>query len=192
MAKKVQRNNSPYSKRRIKTRKVEDIKKKQPFKEELKDPRKNTRLIKIVAGIIIVVMIGTLILPYLMNGASAKNYTLPDEVLKQAETSTEKSYSAQYISLGETFNRVEKDYYVLFSSQQNLAEVLTKLAGKTYYIVNTDIAPSNKVFENNNNINAKPSKASEVKVKDVGLIHIKDGKCVEFFSNKADILSKVK
>ncbi|MDR3215522.1 MAG: hypothetical protein LBT75_04550 [Bacilli bacterium] len=192
MARKVNSGYSPYAKKRRKV--VKNDKKTHPHAhliDEIKNPKKKT-WVYVVIVVIIIVMIGSLILPYFI-GTKQSDYSLPDTVLKAGDEGTQDSYSAQLISLGETFNRQEKDYYVIIGKQSDLSSVLSNMGNKVYYFVNTDSAENALALQDVSKAVALPQKASEIKItKDMAMIHIKDGKSVAFYNNKDEILKSIK
>ncbi|MDL2211775.1 hypothetical protein LJB88_02745 [Erysipelotrichaceae bacterium OttesenSCG-928-M19] len=176
--------NNPYAKRRQKVKKPQE--QKSPFKKELVKKR-NNRIVYAVVIIIIVVMVGTLILPY-MTGSSTTNYSLPSDVLKADEATTEDSYSVQNISVGETYNRVDTEYYVLFGSQEDTAELAQKIARDAYYLVDSSQEINSSLTKDVDKGKDLPNKPADIKIKkDVALIHIKEGKAIKFIDNKTDV-----
>ena len=177
--------NNPYAKRRQKVKKPTDPK-ANPFKKEL-DNKRNKKLIGAVVGIIVIVMIGTMILPY-MSGGGTKNYTLPNSVLTADEQTSEAAYNAQQISLGETFNRIDDEYYVLLGSAENISEFATSITRETYYTVDTTKAENKEATKDVSKGKELPQKPSEVKIKkDAALILIKKGKATKFINTKSEV-----
>ncbi|MDF9866917.1 hypothetical protein OKW22_000472 [Bacilli bacterium PM5-3] len=181
--------NNPYAKRRQKVKKPADPK-ANPFKTELKDDR-NKKLVLIVVGIIIVVMVGTLILPY-MSGEGNKNYKLPNSVLVADENTEGITYSAQSILLGETFNRVDKEYFVLFGTSENVNELASKITREAYYFVDSSKVQNISLTKNVSSGKKLPQNPNEIKIKkDVALIKIKNGKAIKFINSKADVTAYI-
>lgn len=178
------RNSGPYAKQRRKVVKPKD--QKSPFKKEL-DNRRNKKIIFVVVAIIIIAMVSTLIIPYL-SGSATKNWSLPDTVLKADETPTDNTFTAQNILVGETFNRPEKEYYVLFGTAEKMSEVESDLVRTTYYKVDSSLFENNVLTKDVDKGSDLPKKPSDIKVKDkVALLQVKDGKAVKFVSGTDDV-----
>lgn len=182
-------NKSPYAKRRIKPKKVDNT--INPFDKELKSKR-NKKIIGIVAVIIVVVMVGTMFLPYL-SGQNNINYKLPEEVLKAKEDTSKQTFSVNSISLGQTFNRSEDDYYVLFGNQDDLMSVQEKLLTKNVYLVDPNLSVNASLKKDINEGKTLPSQPSEIKIKDqIALIRIKNHKTVTFLNTQKAVNEYVK
>ena len=111
---------------------------------------------------------------------------------KTENTPVESTIQYSEILAGETFNRKESEYYVIFSdSTKNYYQIYkTMMDGQTdkkIYMV--DIKnPLNTAFisdETNPNV----QKASDLKVKDNTMIKISNGKNVSYIEDKNQILS---
>ena len=179
--------NNPYAKRRIKVKKPAEQTQNSPFKKDLKRKR-NNKVVYFVAGLIIVVMVGTLIFPYFSGTGTTGNYTLPNEVLTANEIKRDPEYNPQKITVGSTFNRVDKDYYVFFGNAQNLDSVAGKITTAPYYLVDSAQGINKSLTTKVADSKALPTVPAQIKIKkDLALIHIKDGKAVKFINNKSEV-----
>ena len=162
-----------------------------PFKKELKNDR-NKKAVIIGVVVIVVVMIGSMIVPYL--GGQSSTYSLPETALKQDETPAEtEGFNAQDISLGQTFNRVDKEYIVVFGSMSDTSELSGKITRDTLYTVDKDKFVNKSLTEKVSDGKEKPKEPKDIKIdKDVALIKIKDGKTVEFFNTKKEVENYIK
>lgn len=164
-----------------------------PFKKELKDNR-NRKAIVIGVVIIVIVMIGGMIVPYL--GGQTKSFSLPDTALKGDETIQEsEGINAQSISLGQTFEMKDKEYIVLFGDVSSTSELASKITRDTLYVVDKDKFVNNNLTKDVNALDEYefPKSAKDIKIKkDVALIKIKDKKVVEFFATKDDVEEYIK
>ncbi len=118
-------------------------------------------------------------------GVFEKGYEAPQK--KEAEISYE------YILAGTTFNRLDKEYYVVFDKFETeelniylkyiIDSATTELP---IYKVNMNLKANSKYFSDISN--SKVQKANDLKIKDVTLIKIKDGKNVLYL----DDIEKIK
>ncbi len=183
MAKK--RTKNPSAKKRKNIKKASEP--KSPFKHELKKKR-NNKLIYFVAGVIIVVMVGTLVLPYFNGAGASKNYKLPNEVLTANESKREPMYSTQRIVVGSTYNRIDKEYYVLFGTTEETSAIGGKITNLPYYVVDSTLAVNKSLTTKIADGKELPKVPGEIKIqKDVALIKIKDGKATKFIDNKKEV-----
>lgn len=162
-----------------------------PFKKELKNDR-NKKAIVIGVIIIVIVMVGSLIVPYL--GGQKSSYTLPETALKADETIADsEKFNAQQISVGQTFNRSEKEYIVIFGNATNTSELAAKITKNAVYTVDSDKFVNKSLTTDIKKGKDKPTQPSEIKIKkDVALIKIKEGKVVEFFNTKKEVEKFIK
>lgn len=184
---------SQYSKKRVKPKKVDNT--TNPFDKELKSQR-NKKIVGIVAIVIVVVMVTTMFLPYLTGKSDNINYQLPEEVLKAREDTSTQTFSVNTISLGQTFNRSEKDYYVIFASEEDAMNIQEQLLDKNVYLVNPSLSVNNSLNEDISKGKKLPKKPSEIKIKDkMALIRIKDNQTKAFFNTENSVneyLKKIK
>lgn len=181
-------NNSRYGKRRIKPKKVD--KTSNPFEKELKDNR-NKKIVGIVAVLIVVVMVATMFLPYL-SGQNNLNYKLPNEILVAKENTSSQTFALNKISVGQTFNRIEDDYYVLFGDDSDTYEIKSLLSNKSVYLVNPELSINKSLLKDTSSAKSLPQNPSDIKIKDkVALIRIKNNKAVNFYNTKASVLKYV-
>lgn len=182
-------NNSRYGKRRIKPKKIDPN--QNPFEKELKDTR-NKKIIGIVAGIIVIIMVATMFLPYLSNQDNL-NYKLPNEILTAKEDTSKQQFSINKISLGQSFNRLEDDYYVLFGKEEDLYDIQNSLSGKNVYLVNPDLSVNSSLLNDVNKAKALPQNPNEIKIKDkIAIIRIENHKATKFLNTKANVEKYVK
>jgi hypothetical protein len=137
------------------------------------------------------------ILTLIIVALAAGLYFLTDRILEnnepgEPELSTRINYSTTII--GEMFSRPEREYFVLaYSSDSNLADFYHSLFAnfervedniKIYYI---DLAMGFNSHVLSEESNPRPRNASEVKINEVALFRIRDGRVVSFYETLMDI-----
>lgn len=113
---------------------------------------------------------------------------------KDEEEKKEVTIQTEEILAGSTFKITDKEYIVLYYSFKGNDAGLFDMLYSGYstsssvkiYKVNLD-SGFNKKYVSDKNVNSKPSKISDLKVKDPTLIRIKDKKVVKFISSKSEI-----
>ncbi len=138
-------------------------------------------LINLVSVILFigVVYLGVLGLSAL--GAFEKGYTRP--------TKEETSISYEYILIGTVFNRSEKEYYVIFDDfEKNINSNISELvANKKLPVYKVDMSkPENAAYlSDKSNPNAKS--VEELKINDVTVIRVKNGKIIKYITGVDNI-----
>lgn len=123
------------------------------------------------------------------------------EVKKDKTTTTTSASVESYknmIVAGQTFNRSEEEYMVVFFSNSKSSDEL-KTAVSDYnstekelklYVVNLDEALNNYILSTTFNSNAQ--NASELKIMDQAIITIKDGQMESYLISEEDIIEILK
>lgn len=118
-------------------------------------------------------------------GVFEKGYEAPQK--KEAEISSE------YILAGTIFNRLDSEYYVVFDKFESkkanvfLKYILDSTTVKVpIYKIDMDLKANSKYFSDTSN--SKVQKVNDLKIKDVTLIKIKNGKNVLYL----DDIEKIK
>lgn len=136
--------------------------------------------IAVTIGFIAVIYLGAIWLEKL--GVFEEGYTKPT-------TETEISYTD--ILIGETFNRPDKEYLVLFDTfgdktndvyVKYLAEKYTKL---NIYYVDMSSAPNSKYASETSNPNAK--NVSELKINGITLVKIKGSRIIKYITGNDSV-----
>ncbi len=121
-------------------------------------------------------------------------YFLTDKVLNK-NSSSDSSADVDYTTclIGNMFNRPYDEYYVFaFRSEDDNASTYSSListyekkdnALKIYMI---DLSNNFNKSVLSDKSNKKPTSASDVKIKDSALIHIKNGKVVNYYESSSD------
>ena len=150
---------------------------------ELSDSDKFKSVLYTLIGVLVFIgVVYGLILLMEKGGLFEEGYTKP------ASEATE--ISSEYIAGSTTFTRDMNEYYVLFDDFSNLksdsyVNYLAQNSDLKVYKVDLS-KPENKVFKSEeSNKNAK--RASELKINDVTLIRIKNGKIVNYIESSAKI-----
>jgi hypothetical protein len=152
------------------------------FEEELSKRKRNKFLIAGVAAVSII-MVVSLILPYL--GGSNGQWQ-PTGI--RNEENTAETYNPSSIITNQAFNRRENDYLVLVGTQTNIEEAkgdnTSKLA--TYYI-DSDEAVNHEVKTNLPVI--KPMRPNEIGTKDLLVLRVKGHKVILGIQGKDKVLN---
>ena len=152
-------------------------------KIEVSDNDKIKSAVYTLVGVLVFVgVVYGLVLLMEKGGLFEEGYTKP--------TSEATEISSEYIAGSTTFTRDMNEYYVLFDDFSNLKSdsYVSYLAGKSdIKVYKVDLSkPENKVFKSEeSNKNAK--RASELKINDVTLIRIKNGKIVNYIESSDKI-----
>ncbi|MEG0364091.1 MAG: hypothetical protein RR543_02855 [Erysipelotrichales bacterium] len=181
------KNVNPYARKRRKAQKVVDTN-ETPFKKEL-DNKRNNKVIYFVIGLIILVMVGGMIFPYL-SGSKTKNYSLPTNVLEGNDAQSEVVYVPNQISVGQSLTRVDKEYYVLFGQTEEISDLSTTLTKLPLYMVEKDRSINNSLVKDVDEAkkNELPKTTKDIKIYDkVTLIKVKDGKVIDYVHGKSEI-----
>ena len=103
----------------------------------------------------------------------------------------EAKFDYEYINVGTVFNRVEKEYYVLFdnykdsySSDAYINSLLSETKTKAYKV---DMSKKENQSVEGKEPNKKASNTNELSINDITLIKIKDGKIDKYFVGREDI-----
>lgn len=152
------------------------------FEEELSKRKRNKLLIAGVA-LVSLIMIVSLILPYL---GSATGQWQPSGI-RNEENSTE-SFDPSSIITNQAFNRREDDYLVLIGTRANIEEAQGVNASKlaTYYI-DSDEAVNREVKTNRPIL--KPIRPNEIGTKDLLVIRVKRHKVILGIQGKDKVLN---
>lgn len=152
------------------------------FEEELNKRKRNKFLILVVI-IVSLIMVVSLILPYL--GGSTGQWQ-PTGI--RSEENNNESYDRSSIITNQAFNRRESDYLVLVGSQSNIEEAKGVNASSlaTYYI-DSDEAINREVKTNRAVI--KPTKPNEIGTKDLLVLRIKAHKVISSIQGKQKVLN---
>ena len=113
-----------------------------------------------------------------------------DEGSKKPDTKTEFNY--EKIMIGNVFNRSEKTYYVLFDNYKDYKvdsyiNSLIKDSDEVVYKVDMSLSENASHVSDDNNKNA--SSSNELKINDITLIKISNGKIVEYLVGTEEIES---
>lgn len=152
------------------------------FEEELGKRKRNKFLIAGVA-VVSLIMVVSLILPYL--GGSVGQWQ-PTGI--RNEESTAESYNPSSIITNQAFNRREDDYLVLAGTQANIEAAQGVNASKlaTYYI-NSDDAVNREVKTNRPVV--KPMRPNEIGTKDLLVLRIKGHKVILSIQGKDKVIN---
>lgn len=154
--------------------------------------KKRKIIILVVVALIVLSMSATLIIPYIGN-TSHGYWTLPEDNLKSNRNDTDSTYNNQAITLGESFNRNEKEYYVLIGDKEGMESVIPNLARVDYYTVDTSAYLNKAALENVNDAVELPTNPEQIKVKDgVALLKVVDGKASAYINNKDKVIEYAK
>ncbi len=167
---------------------------KTPKRERNKDKKEVTSeiqlksfLINLISVLAFIWLIYLGILGLKALGLFDAGYTKPNR------DATEISY--EYILLGTVFNRSEKDYYVIFDDYDKNAytytnEVVSSGVKKPLYKVDLSKGENASCKSDTSNPNAK--NASELKINDITLIRITNGKIAKYISGSEKIEAQFK
>lgn len=113
-----------------------------------------------------------------------------EEGYKRPDTKTEFSY--EKIMIGNVFNRNEKSYYVLFDNYKNYRvnnyiDSLIKDSDEVVYKV--DMSLSENASHISDKSNKSASNSEELKINDITLIKISNGKIVKYLTGSDEIES---
>lgn len=113
-----------------------------------------------------------------------------EEGYKKPDTKTEFSY--EKIMIGNVFNRSEKSYYVLFDNYKNYMvnnyiDSLIKDSDEVVYKV--DMSLSENASHISDESNKSASNSEELKINDITLIKISNGKIVKYLTGSDEIES---
>lgn len=141
--------------------------------------------VAVAVGFVAVIYLGAIGLEKL--GVFEEGYTKPT-------TETEISYTD--ILVGETFNRPDREYLVLFDTfGDKTNDVYAKYLADKYsalniYYVDMSSAPNNKYVSDTSNPNAK--NVSDLKINGVTLIKIKSGRISRYISGSDSVTEFLK
>lgn len=163
-------------------------------KTNMKNDLKETslRLIKIV---IVIILILTLV--YLLTSFLSKNGNFSKDYIPLSTSEAVMTY--EEATVGTVFNRVDKEYYVIFEDFGNtnktyietlLDKYLSKEKHKAVYKVDMSLDINSKYKSNVSNKNA--SSSNELKIKTPTLIYIKDGLIKKYIEGNDKIKSELK
>lgn len=136
----------------------------------------------------IVSIVGFLALFYLL-ALGLEKLGVFDEGYNKPIRNTEISYTD--ILIGETFNREEKEYLVLFDTfGDKTNDVYVEYMFNKYeklgtYKVDMSILPNSKYLSDE--VNKKPKTVSDLKINDITLIRIKNGVVAEYLTGSEEI-----
>lgn len=113
-----------------------------------------------------------------------------EEGYKKPDTKTEFSY--EKIMIGNVFNRSEKSYYVLFDNYKNYMvnnyiDSLIKDSDEVVYKVDMSLSENASHISDESNKGA--SNSEELKINDITLIKISNGKIVKYLTGSDEIES---
>ena len=117
----------------------------------------------------------------------------------EAETPTEVTIDYGAITLGSLFNKADKEYYVIVFANSSLQAPYYNSIYKKYaekekslpiFLADLD-DPFNKSFYDSKESNPKAMSASDIKVGDVTLIRVKDGKITKYLEDKDSITKEL-
>ena len=113
-----------------------------------------------------------------------------EEGYKRPDNKTEFNY--EKIMIGNVFNRSEKSYYVLFDNYKNYkinnyVDNLIKDSDEVVYKVDMSLSENASHISDENNKNATNSE--ELKINDITLIKISNGKIVKYLTGSDEIES---
>lgn len=171
------------------------MKPQQPKQVDFQGPiysKKRRAIILVVVALIVLSMSATLIIPYI--GNMSKGYwKLPEDALKSNRGEVNDHYNNQSITLGEVYNRSEKEYYVLIGKPADFNEVIPNLARVNYYTVDVTQFFNKSAGRNVVSGPNLPTNPEQIKVKDdVALLKIVDGKAVSYINNKNQVIEYAK
>ena len=153
-------------------------------KEERTTTDEALSILKNFVGILVFLGISYLcILGMAKLGLFEKGYTAP--------TVEDVTIDTDYIALGTVFNRKDKEYYVIFDDYSNTyssdsyIESLLKDQDVKYYKVNMGTNENKKFISDKENKDAQTS--SELAIKGITLIKIKNGKVEKYLSGSEQI-----
>ncbi len=152
-------------------------KKMKSIKYESSDTKEVRNLIFIVLGIA-VVLVGL----YFLTARSIKR-----------QNNANITFDYNICTVGTMFNRPYEEYYVFLYGSDNEKASTYKSLATTYakkegalkiYTVDLNANLDNKYLSDSSN--TKPTKSSEVKIKDSALVHIKNGQVVNYYETASD------
>lgn len=167
---------------------------KSPKRERNKDKKEVTSEVQLKSFLINVISVLVFIWLIYLGALGLKALGLFDAgYTKPTKDATEISY--EYILLGTVFNRSEKDYYVIFDDYDKNAytytnEVVKDGVKKPLYKVDTSKGENASCLSDTSNPNAK--NASELKINDITLIRITNGKIAKYYSGSEKIEAQFK
>ncbi len=158
----------------------------------IRDINEDTNTIKKFIYILIGVAIVTVCLYFISSKLLVK-----DGVDDTDDTNVEETISYDTVLGGNVFNRPEDEYYVLAYDSSSLKAsyyaVLISTFDKTkgnIYFMNLDLETNKQYIKEPTN--TKPTKPSELALKEPTLIKIKDGKVDKYLENLEDIEKELK
>ncbi|WP_423364251.1 hypothetical protein [Mycoplasma sp. P36-A1] len=154
------------------------------LKMDFSDEKTKKRIITAIVAVVVIIMVASMIVPYM--GGNSGTYKLSDSALKGDVEYTAADYNPQDILVGETYNRVDKEYVVLFGTAEqtsNMAAGITKLP---VYTVDSTTFDNSSLTKDVTNASSLPQAPKDIKIsKELALIRIKDGKATVFKNTSA-------
>lgn len=179
------------SKSKQKPTKERKVNRNKPFMPNLEDPKSRKRWITIFAGVIVFIMVASMIVPYM--GGNGGTYKLPDTALKNDVEADKVTFNPQNIALGETYNRVDKEYFVLFGTAEVTSELASGISGFPVYTVDSSAFGNKSLTQGNTTVNGIPQNPNAIKIKkDAAMIRIKDKKAIAFQGDKTAVQNYIK
>ncbi len=149
-------------------------KNKQKKKEEYPEKKELITLSKIIFSILIIAILATMLF-YIIN----KNYTLKNNT-------TDINYDE--IMAGQTFNKNDNEYYVLFYEFDSDEDLSDKITDKKSAIYQVNLLNNFNKSVLSETSNKEASKAEELKITGPTIIKIESGKNVEYIEGYDNIV----
>lgn len=138
--------------------------------------------------IIVIAMVSSLFIS--MIGTSSSDFTL--QGLKTAETAEPATFNEKNIILGQTFNRIDEEYYVVFTNEAGKAMLsdVTPVDKIVYYVDGTKFHSSSAFTDKAGK--KLPTNPSEIAITDdIAVIHIVKGEATHFIQGKDNVIKKL-
>lgn len=150
------------------------------FKDEVVSFVKTLGIVIVFVGVLYLGVLGLKGL-----GVFEKGYTKPTR---------ETTISYEYILIGTVFNRIEKEYYVIFDDfEKDLhANISDIVSNKNLPVYKVDMSKNENALFKSEESNPKAKDASELKINDVTVIKFKNNKIVEYITGVENIEAKFK
>jgi len=154
-------------------------------KQEVETSNEFLSFIKITIGVLVVIGIMYLLMLGMEKIGLFDAGYVP---LEKEETTIDN----EYIPIGTVFNRNEKSYYVIFDNYKNEyshdSYVNSLLADQTEYrVYKVDMSLNENEEYKSEESNSKATKVSDLKINDITLILIKNGKISKYLTGSEDI-----
>lgn len=188
---KYKNRSNPFAAKRQKVNKVDNSASQTELPPEFKSHTTRNRIV--IAAVLLAAagLVLSMIYPYLANSGQATDFV---PATLKTETQVTISYSPRYILVGESLNRADTDYYVLYASSEDVSEIAQAYAGTTpIYIVDIKNPLNTSITADVSNGKDLPTNVSEIKVKDgASLLRVTDGVAKAYYQGKSNVISNLK